>query len=346
MDMTPNPSTPTICVADLPPPLRSRFESLLTDHGYAIGSAVQEPPTSSISLSYVATDEEAAAFRADDAPDVVFVLTTIDKRGHRQALLDHGAGGVMRVSQDDREFMLRIRALIAKMQPVHILVLEDDDRVWEMVRSALEDAQFQTTRATEIQQAEALLEKRPFDALVLDRMLPDGDGLNLLRRLRARSLHVPSLMLTALADPRERVSGLAAGANDYVCKPFDNDELVARLKILLSARENDQVLVFGGLEIHVRNRFAFWQKNLVDLTQREISLLIYLAERAGLEVPRSMLLEDVFDIRDPSLETKVVEASIRRLRIKLAEVGMPPVIQTGKSGYFFDFEPLLVHNNR
>src|SRR5262244_1188396 len=133
-----------------------------------------------------------------------------------------------------------------------ILMIDDDDRLAGMVSDYLGGAGFRLTVAGTGREGEALLKRESFDAVILDLMLPDGDGLDLCRRLRAASADVRILMLTARGEPMDRVVGLEVGADDYLAKPFEPRELQARLRAILrrkGAPQKSEVLRFGRLEI-------------------------------------------------------------------------------------------------
>src|SRR5690349_6547436 len=133
-----------------------------------------------------------------------------------------------------------------------ILMIDDDARLAGMVSDYLGGAGFRLTVAGTAREGEALLKREAFDAVILDLMLPDSDGLDLCRRLRAGATDLPILMLTARGEPMDRVVGLEVGADDYLAKPFEPRELQARLRAILrrkGAPQRAEVLRFGRLEI-------------------------------------------------------------------------------------------------
>jgi len=155
-----------------------------------------------------------------------------------------------------------------------------------------------------------------YDLVVLDWMLPEMDGPEVCRTLRARGLRVPILMLTARGDVAERIAGLEAGADDYLPKPFDLGELMARSRALIRRAGAERAITVGPLVIDRMARRALVDGARLELTPREFELLAYLARAAGRAVPKSELLQKVWETSfDP--ESNVVEVHVRNLRDKL-----------------------------
>jgi DNA-binding response OmpR family regulator len=175
-----------------------------------------------------------------------------------------------------------------------------------------------------------------FDVIILDRMLPDLDGLTILRRLRESGVGTPVLMLSALGRTSDRAEGLDAGADDYLAKPFEAEELLARLRALhrrSSGREHSAVMLYGAFECHVKARTAFRDNKHLALSPREFELFRYFMENAGEVVTRQMLLRDVWNMSfDP--QTNVVDVNIGRMRRKLEDGFEKPALETiWGSGY-------------
>lgn len=169
-----------------------------------------------------------------------------------------------------------------------------------------------------------------FDVIIMDRMLGDADGLDLIKRLRAGGVSTPILMLSALGRTSDRAEGLEAGADDYLAKPFETIELIARVRALhrrASGREHSAVILFGAFECHVKARTAFRENRHIALSPREFELFRYFMENAGEVVTREMLLRDVWNMSfDP--QTNVVDVNIGRLRRKLEEGFDSPALET------------------
>lgn len=169
-----------------------------------------------------------------------------------------------------------------------------------------------------------------FDVIILDRMLPDIDGMTILRRLRESGVGTPVLMLSALGRTIDRAEGLDAGADDYLAKPFEAEELLARLRALYrrsSGREHSAVIIYGAFECHVKARTAFRENRHLALSPKEFELFRYFMENAGEVVTREMLLRDVWNMSfDP--QTNVVDVNIGRLRRKLEEGFGSPALET------------------
>ena len=175
-----------------------------------------------------------------------------------------------------------------------------------------------------------------FDVIILDRMLPDLDGITILQRLRESGVGTPVLMLSALGRTSDRAEGLDAGADDYLAKPFEAEELLARLRALhrrASGREHSAVIIYGAFECHVKARTAFRQNRHIALSPKEFELFRYFMENAGETVTREMLLRDVWKMSfDP--QTNVVDVNIGRLRRKLEDGFARPALETiWGSGY-------------
>jgi DNA-binding response OmpR family regulator len=165
-----------------------------------------------------------------------------------------------------------------------LLMIDDDARLAAMVRDYLATFGFLVHVAGDVAGGVAAVRENAADLLILDLMLPDGDGLDLCRRLRAEGVGMPILMLTAKGDPIERVIGLEIGADDYLPKPFEPRELLARVKALLRRAQGapaTQALRFGRLEIDRDARIVRVDGEARALTSHQFELLVALAERAG-----------------------------------------------------------------
>lgn len=221
---------------------------------------------------------------------------------------------------------------------MRILAVEDDRELARFIANGLENAGHEVTVATSGEDALTLVGAERFEALVLDRMLPRMDGLDLLRRVRATGGSMPVLMLTALDGIDDRVAGLDAGADDHIGKPFAMTELLARLNAL--ARRNrpaahDSSIREGALCIDLLRRDVRYNGKRIPLQPREMALLEELMRNVGEAVTRQMLWERVWGFRfDP--QTSIVETHVSRLRSKLADSGVLATIETVRNvGYRF-----------
>jgi two-component system OmpR family response regulator len=218
-----------------------------------------------------------------------------------------------------------------------ILVVEDDPDTRDYLAKGLREAGYIVEATGSGREGLMHALDGGFDAMILDRMLPDLDGLALLKSARAAGVSTPAILLTALGAIDERVRGLRSGADDYVAKPFSFDELSARLEAVLrrpaETRPEETRLTCGELELDLIARTARRGPRRLALLPREFQMLEYLMRRQGRVVTRTMLLEGVWDYRfDP--KTNVIDVHISRLRRKIDAEGEPPLIHTVRgSGY-------------
>jgi DNA-binding response OmpR family regulator len=219
---------------------------------------------------------------------------------------------------------------------VAVLYIEDDPKaaaeVIDLARANGDTVTWESTGHAGISRAGI----GAFDVIVLDRMLPDLDGLAVLQRLRESGVGTPILMLSALGRTSDRAEGLDAGADDYLAKPFEAEELLARLRALhrrASGRAHSAVLIYGAFECHVKARTVFRQNRHVALSPKEFELFRYFIQNAGDVLTRQMLLRDIWSMAfDP--QTNVVDVNIGRLRRKLEEgFGTPALETVYGSGY-------------
>ncbi|MCW1432250.1 response regulator transcription factor [Novosphingobium sp. JCM 18896] len=209
---------------------------------------------------------------------------------------------------------------------MRLLLVEDDGHTAGEVLRGMRERGHSVEHAEDVERAGALLETRPFDVIIVDRMLPDGDGLILIKRLRARENGTPALALTAMGRIADRVEGLKAGADDYLVKPFSLDELEARVEAL-ARRVSAVRLVIGDLVLDRLTRTVHRGSTRIALMPREFQLLELLMASSPAVVTRTMLLERVWEFHfDPG--TNLVEAHVSRLRSKIDRGGDPPLIHT------------------
>lgn len=187
----------------------------------------------------------------------------------------------------------------ADTMPAKLLLIDDDHRLTAMVGDYLRAQGYDVSVAGSLTTGRQMLLSQSFEALVLDLMLPDGNGLDLTRELRAhpRTRRLPLLMLTARGEPMDRILGLELGADDYLPKPFEPRELLARVKALLrrAAPEPtaDEVLVFGRLEIDLGAREARLDGRRCDLTSHQFDLLVVLARSPGRVLSRDQIMDSL-----------------------------------------------------
>jgi two-component system OmpR family response regulator len=222
---------------------------------------------------------------------------------------------------------------------IKILCVEDDVTTADYIARGLRDAGFEVDVALDGSEGHAKASAGHYDAIVLDRMLPGMDGLTVLAKLREAGNDTPVVMLSALASLDERVRGLRAGSDDYLAKPFDLSELVARIEAVRRRRGNGngetQVtkLACEDLEMDLLARTVVRNGRPLDLQPREFRLLEFFLRNKEQVVTRTMLLEGVWHYHfDPG--TNVIDVHISRLRRKLDEGGAAPLLHTVRgAGY-------------
>ncbi len=219
-----------------------------------------------------------------------------------------------------------------------ILLIEDDARLAEMVSEYLGEAGFRVSVAAAGRAGLERLAREPFDALVLDLMLPDMDGLEVCRQLRARS-DVPLLMLTARGDAADRIVGLEIGADDYLPKPFEPRELLARLRAILRRGRSAaaaRLLRFGRLEIDRDARAARLNGEARPLTSYQFALLVAFAENAGRVLSRELLMDLV---KGEPLEAfdRSIDVHVSRVRAAIEDDPKRPrrIVTVRGAGYVF-----------
>jgi DNA-binding response OmpR family regulator len=222
-----------------------------------------------------------------------------------------------------------------------VLVVEDEKKIASFIRKGLEAQGFVVEVSHHGDEGLLLATTRPYDALVLDIMLPGRDGLSILKNLRERRMAVPVLLLTARGELYERVEGLNLGADDYLTKPFYIEELIARLHVVTrrAAGTGRSLLTVADLTINLLTREVTRGKRSIELTTREFQLLEHLARVPGRVLTRAQICERVWDYDfDPG--TNLVDVYIQRLRRKIDSEGEPKLIETIRGvGYRLIKEP-------
>ncbi len=220
----------------------------------------------------------------------------------------------------------------------YILLVEDDNRLAEMVKDYLGENGFDVTIAANGAEGLSKQKTHGFDAVILDLMLPDMDGLEVCRVLRTND-SVPILMLTAKGDPMDRIVGLELGADDYLPKPFEPRELLARLRAILRRGKMDdpsEVIKFGALEIDPNAMTASMNGNECDLTAHQFNLLHIMAKSAGRVLSRDMLMDQ---LKGTELEAfdRSIDVHISRIRSEIEDDPKNPkrIITVRGAGYVF-----------
>jgi two-component system OmpR family response regulator len=215
------------------------------------------------------------------------------------------------------------------MAPMRILVVEDEPRMGELIRRVLVAEHHAVDLAPDGVAALAFAAGEPYDVLVIDRMLPDLEGLELLRLMRSRGITAPALVLTALGGVDERVVGLDAGADDYLGKPFAFAELLARVRALGRRPPGGAPgpLVAGDLELDQERHVARVGPRSVDLSAREFALLSYLIRNEGRVVTRQQILDAVWGA-EPDVYSNVVDLYVSYVRRKLGDLGREGLLRT------------------
>ncbi len=224
---------------------------------------------------------------------------------------------------------------------MQLLLVEDDSIIAGQIIHVLAPHDWQITHVQSRAAALTHLQSTPADIIIMDRGLPDGDGIGLLKTLQRLKLEVPVLILSALGGTESRIEGLNAGADDYLTKPFDDGELLARVSAL-SRRSRmtaqPEIRVLGPLELSVSARTAHLDGNHIPLSPKEFDLLKYFLDHSGDVVTRDMLLRDVWGF-DFNPGTNVVDVNIGRLRRKLDRNGKENPLRTRRGvGFCLDFD--------
>ena len=202
---------------------------------------------------------------------------------------------------------------------MRLLVVEDDSKIASFVVKGLKEAGFAVDHCGDGEEALIMADATPYDALIVDLMLPGLDGLSVVQRLRAKGKRTPVLILSAKASVDDRVRGLQAGGDDYLTKPFAFTELLARVQALLRRATQGAEptrLTCGDITLDLLTREASRAGERIDLQPREFSLLEFLMRHPGRPVSKTMILQHVWDYSfDPG--TNVVDVLVHRLRAKI-----------------------------
>ena len=213
---------------------------------------------------------------------------------------------------------------------MRILLAEDETKISNHIRKGLEEMGHSVECCADGNLAYEYATTQPFDALVLDIMLPGRDGLSILKNLRAKKIGVPVLILTARSELNERLEGFQLGADDYLTKPFFLEELIARLHSIVrrASSQGYSLVKVGALTLNVITREALFHDRKIELTNKEFSLLEYMSQTPGRVFTRTQIYEHVWGYDfDPG--TNLVDVYVRKIRGKLADVdGDDELIET------------------
>ena len=222
-----------------------------------------------------------------------------------------------------------------------ILIIEDEKKLARILKQGLEENGFTVDLAHDGADGQYQVENYAYDAVLLDLMLPEVDGLTILASLRNQGSDVPVLIITARGEVEDRIKGLNLGADDYLAKPFDLDELIARLRALIrrSRGKPSPLLTVGDLTIDTNTRTVSRAETAIQLSAREYDILVYLALNSGRVVSRTELIEHIYET-DYDWDSNVIDVYISYLRTKIDKGYPVPLIQTVRgAGYLLKGEP-------
>ncbi|WP_219893398.1 response regulator [Aquisediminimonas profunda] len=205
---------------------------------------------------------------------------------------------------------------------MRLLIIEDNERLAGLIANGLDRQGYSCDRATALAEADDCFASADYDAIILDLGMPDGDGLKWLASARRNGRMVPALILTARGALGDRIAGLDAGADDYLVKPAEIDEIAARLRALLRRPGNraPTVMTSGAIAFDTASRSATIKGASLELSRREADLLELLMRREGSVIQRGVIEEALYSFNDP-VTPNAIEAVISRLRRKLEENG-------------------------
>lgn len=219
-----------------------------------------------------------------------------------------------------------------------ILLVEDQSKVASFIVKGLKENSYAVDHAGTGKEAVSLQALYEYDLILLDLNLPDTTGVKLCSVWRSQGIETPVIMLTARSQTSDKVEGLDAGADDYICKPFDFGELLARIRVQLRRKGNElsNVLELEDLKVDLLKREVYRSGQKIDLTAKEFSLLEYLLENKGRVITRTSIIEHVWDMHFDS-DTNIVDVFIRYLRKKIDDGHERKLIQTKRGrGYFIE----------
>ena len=201
---------------------------------------------------------------------------------------------------------------------MRVLVVEDEKDLNSIICSKLVKEGYNVDACYDGQAALDYMEAENYDGAIMDIMIPNKDGIKVLREMRNAGIQVPVLFLTAKTETQDIVRGLDAGASDYMTKPFEFSELMARLRVMLRTQNpvNENVITCGSLVVDMNNRQAIRDGKVIDLTVREYAILEYLARNRNVVVTREQIRVNIWNI-DDDVNSNVIDVYIRYLRRKI-----------------------------
>lgn len=201
---------------------------------------------------------------------------------------------------------------------MRVLVVEDEKDLNSIICSKLVKEGYNVDACYDGQAALDYMEAENYDGAIMDIMIPNKDGITVLREMRNAGIQVPVLFLTAKTETQDIVRGLDAGASDYMTKPFEFSELMARLRVMLRTQNpvNENVITCGSLVVDMNNRQAIRDGKVIDLTVREYAILEYLARNRNVVVTREQIRVNIWNI-DDDVNSNVIDVYIRYLRRKI-----------------------------
>lgn len=201
---------------------------------------------------------------------------------------------------------------------MRVLVVEDEKDLNSIICSKLVKEGYNVDACYDGQAALDYMEAENYDGAIMDIMIPNKDGITVLREMRTAGIQVPVLFLTAKTETQDIVRGLDAGASDYMTKPFEFSELMARLRVMLRTQNpvNENVITCGSLVVDMNNRQAIRDGKVIDLTVREYAILEYLARNRNVVVTREQIRVNIWNI-DDDVNSNVIDVYIRYLRRKI-----------------------------
>lgn len=225
------------------------------------------------------------------------------------------------------------------MSVKHILVVEDERAIREMIGFALRRDGYEFSEAGSVAQAEEMISERLPDLVLVDWMLPGVSGVDFVKHLRddERITNIPIIMLTARTEEEDRIQGLDAGADDYICKPFSPRELMARIRAALrrSVGVESEVLVVGDLKMDVESHRVQCKSDVIDMGPTEYKLLKFLMKHSDRVYSRAQLLDHIWG-HNAYVEERTIDVHVLRLRKALTPSGCDNMLQTVRgAGYRF-----------